>query len=246
MIFRLPPACIWIDSLPEGGFLSPAEEAARDAFPSDKRRGDWALGRAAGKLAVAGLLAAEGAPTPAPTDLEIASAPSGAPRLVQEPGGPVALGLTHGHGRAGALALRPGPGGGLPGVDLERIRARRDGSLRFFLSEAEQARVLAQPRPDPQVAGPRDRLAILHWTLKEAAFKALQLPRGLGLLEVELELPPTWEATEGRASVRYRRAAAERYAALGGQEVCAGWTSPAPDLIAAWVVVRGASLPPAG
>ncbi|MCA8926093.1 MAG: 4'-phosphopantetheinyl transferase superfamily protein, partial [Planctomycetes bacterium] len=114
----------------------------------------------------------------------------------------------------------------------------------FYLTAAEREGVLAQPRGDAPLA-PRDRLAVLLWALKEAAFKAIQPPRGLGLLDVEVDLPGAWDAPRGRATVRYRRAAAERYVALGAGPIHAGWRRPEPDLVVAWVLVQDAPLPAA-
>ncbi|MCA8922594.1 MAG: hypothetical protein KDD82_12345, partial [Planctomycetes bacterium] len=92
------PEIALIRTSPGEGCLSPAERARLRAFGSDARRRAWLLGRAAGKQAVAALFTAEGLPAPTPESIEIASEPSGAPRLAGELAGRVALSLTHGHG----------------------------------------------------------------------------------------------------------------------------------------------------
>jgi phosphopantetheinyl transferase len=68
----------------------------------------------------------------------------------------------------------------LPGVDLERVRPRPEGTFRFYLD----------PREREQLAGlggeERDAAAVVLWSLKEAAWKTLRPHRGVGLLDFEL------------------------------------------------------------
>lgn len=234
--------------------LTPAERLHLAGYSATKRQEDWLLGRAAAKQAVREALASAGKPCPGWTEFEIRSSPSGAPRVHGlAPGvGSWAVTLTHGHGRAAAWALPAGGDGGLPGVDLERIRARRVGSLRFYLHEEERDWVkklpLAESTHDPDSSkrepGPRDVAAIVLWALKEAAFKAIQPPRGTGLLDVEVSLESTHDAALGRARVGYRGAAKARAADLNVSRISAGWEREG-DLVLAWVEARGGFLPDA-
>lgn len=224
---------------PLATLLAPEERALADAFPTEKRRADWTLGRAAAKAAVRALLAAEGLPVPAAERVVLLGSESGAPRLrldAPDAGAPIVVSLTHGHGHAAAWALRSGPVGGLPGVDLEQVRPRKEGTLRFYLSPEERERVLALAPGRDDAPGPRDDLAIRLWAVKEAAFKALQPPRGMGLLDVRAEVDE-----DGRAAARYVGKLEERAAALGVREVRAAWERRG-DLILAWVEAVGASL----
>jgi len=224
--------------------LTSAERDRMAAFPSEKRRHDWLLGRVAAKAAVRRALRRRGRPAPSWVEIAVGSSEAGAPR-VQLPGGEalaLALSLSHGHGRAAAWATTPGPRGGLPGVDLERIRPRPEGTLRFYLHPEERAWV--DPlEPGDDAPGPRDVAAVVLWSLKEAAFKALQPPRGLGLLDVALVLSDPWDAPSGRAEVTYRGGLAERAAAHGVGAVRAGWRREPDDLCLAWVGAVGGWLP---
>ncbi len=226
--------------------LSAAERAALARFTAAKRRADWLLGRAAAKEAVARALAAAGASCPEPTAIEVEADADGAPRVALPPGLPrVVASLTHGHGRAAAWATLPGLGQGLPGVDLERVRPRPEGTLRFYLRPHERAGVLAlAPGPGGDAWGPRDEAAVVVWALKEAAFKALAPARGHGLFDVEVALegrpgaaPTGWGAARGRARVVYVDRMAARAQALGVAAVDAGWRR-AGDLVLAWARAR--------
>jgi phosphopantetheinyl transferase (holo-ACP synthase) len=230
--------------------LSDQERVLYDALPTDKRRRDWLLGRAAAKTAARAAWGAGGQPVLEWSAFSVVSQPaSGAPRLVERaPSGrrSLAVSLSHGHGRAAAWALPQGEAGGLPGVDLELVRPRRRGTLRFYLHPAERAWVEALPHADGPAPGgapawPRDVAAVLLWTLKEAAFKTLQPPRGQGLLDVGVELVDPWESPRGQARVELRgqaRALSER---LGVRSMEARWQRHG-ELYLAWVVAWGATL----
>lgn len=233
----LPPGVVFLTGPPSDGLarLSAAERRRHGGFPAAKRQADWLLGRLAAKEAVALLWGQETPP------LEIVSAPSGAPRVSGLPR-ELALSITHGHGRAAAWALDPGPAGGLPGLDLERVKKRPEGTFRFYLHPDERE-WLAQFAPgDGERAGARDQAAVVSWALKEAAFKALQPPRGTGLLDVKLSEVDDPGLGHGRARVHYANAAAPRAAALGVEAIEAGWVQRG-ELVLAWVVARGARLP---
>ncbi len=228
--------------------LTAGERAVLDAFSAEKRREDWLLGRIAAKEEVRAACARSGRAPPDWQAFEIARSAEGAPRVALPEGPPLAISLSHGHGRACALALPAGAEGGLPGIDLERARPRRLGTLRFFLHPDEREPVLALPGgADPTTEpegppGPRDVAAVVAWALKEAAFKALQPPRGTGLLDVALALEAPHEATLGAARVAYRGKAAERADALGVRAVRAGWRRD-DDIVIAWALAEGARLP---
>lgn len=219
--------------------LSVEEQAQAASFPVEKRRQDWTLGRLAGKRAVERLLAGEGRASPGARGLVIDALASGAPRLrpVDE-GPPVVVSISHGHGLAAGWALRAGPGGGLPGVDLERVRPRKEATFRFYLAPEERAPVLALPPGHDDAAGPRDDLAVRLWAVKEAAFKALRPPRGMGLLDVRATVDD-----EGGARVAYAGGLERRARALGVREVRAGWTRLADGVIVAWVHAVDATSP---
>lgn len=219
--------------------LAPEEEAQAAAFPVEKRRQDWTLGRAAGKMAVQRLLEAEGRACPAAAALVIESLPSGAPRLRPiDDGPPVVVSISHGHGLAAAWALRAGAAGGLPGIDLERVRPRKEATFRFYLTPEERAPLLALAGGQGDEPGPRDDLAVRLWAIKEAAFKALRPPRGMGLLDVRAEA-----RGDGAARVSFAGRLEERARALGVREARAGWARVEDAVILAWVQAVGASLP---
>jgi 4'-phosphopantetheinyl transferase EntD len=84
----------------------------------------------------------------------------------------VALSLTHRNGRAAAIAA---PAGSLIGIDLEVLEAVDPSRERFFLTDRERRSV------------GRIAAAIL-WSIKEAAWKALQLAPGVAFRELELDI----------------------------------------------------------
>src|SRR5205823_1303514 len=159
--------------------LSAPEQAVAAAFPMEKRRRDWSLGRLAAKAAL--LLALEERGDAARADeLLVLAGPEGAPvperLLASGERAPLELGLSlsHGHGLGAAWALASGR----PGVDLERIKERPEGTFRFYLDERERAPLAA-------LAGSaRDELAVVLWAIKEAAWKTLRPGRGVGLIDL--------------------------------------------------------------
>lgn len=205
--------------------LLPEERRVLDAFPTEKRRQDWLLGRAAAK----GALRAALGPAAAASRLAVLEDAQGAPcAFVAGQGGlerlDLALSLSHGHGHAIAWA-RAGPP---VGVDLERIRERPEGTFRFYLDPDERAAHL-----DGLPAGPeRDARATILWSLKEAAWKVLRPGRGTALLHVKVEAASL--APEGRARARYEGPAADRARSLGlAPAADLAWTRRG-DLVLAW------------
>jgi len=224
--------------------LTAAERERAAGFAAEKRRHDWIRGRAAAKEAVRARVAQDGGAPPDYGDFEVVSDPSGAPRVAGLEGA-IAVSLTHGHGWGAALATRPGSGGGLPGVDLERVRPRPQGTLRFYLHPEERAPLEGLPGGEGEEPGPRDLASIVLWSLKEAAFKALVPPRGTGLLDLEVELLDSFDALTGDARVRTLEGAAARAGLLGVEALHAGWRREG-DLVLAWALAAGARLPDAG
>ncbi|MGE0712454.1 MAG: 4'-phosphopantetheinyl transferase superfamily protein [Planctomycetota bacterium] len=240
------PPLAWISELPPDALdrLSAAERARQEEFPAEKRRQDWLLGRVAAKQAVRDALVRAGAPAPGWDEFEVLSAPCGAPRVVGLPAVGLAaapvVSLTHGHGHAAAWALL---GAGLPGVDLERIKPRPAGTLRFYLHEPEREWLAALAPSEGERAGPRDVAAVVLWALKEAAFKTIQPPRGTGLLDVVVRAAPNLLAPTGTAELGFRERGLERARELGVTGLRAGWRAVGEDLVVAWVEAEGGALP---
>lgn len=152
-------------AMPEKHFLAEAERRRASAFKFDQPRQNFALGRLAGKLALAGALGTPG------EYCEIANGERGEPVVRAEAGRAVAFGvsLSHVNGRGVAVAF---PAGMRVGLDLERIDPKRAETVRkgVPLSPAEE-NWLKQP-------GWPDATALLAlWTAREALGKAL----GIGM-----------------------------------------------------------------
>jgi phosphopantetheinyl transferase (holo-ACP synthase) len=239
------PPWVILDSPPPADWavrLTPGEREQQAGYPAEKRRQDWLLGRLAAKEALreAWSRAGHGA-VPDWQAFSVGTLPSGAPDVVGlDP--PLAVSLSHGHGRAVSWACPPGAEGALPGVDLERIKARPAGTFRFYLHSEERAWLDGLEGAEKgQPPRARDVAAIVLWALKEAAFKALRPPRGTGLLDVSVQEVSEFAAPKGGARLAYRDGAFDRARGLGVHEVRAGWRRDG-DLILAWVEARGGRL----
>lgn len=235
----LPPELVWVEGQGRAR-LSAAERARAEGFPAEKRRRDWIRGRGAARSALE--LSAERAGLGPLPPLEIGSDRHGAPRIeCPDPRFRFAISLSHGHEYAAAWALPPGEG--LPGVDLERKKTRPPGTFRFYLDPEERAQVEAL-ESEPGAAGYslRDEAAIVCWSLKEAAFKALLPPRGTGLRDVSLRLEVPASAPRGGARIGYLGGLEERAQQAGVREVRAGWEHRGP-LVVAWVWLDAPALP---
>jgi 4'-phosphopantetheinyl transferase len=149
--------------------LSGEERSRYDAFPVDKRRREFLLGRVALRTLLAERL------DKAPTAIDLQVTDDGA---IELPGAPYFVSLAHSRGRAVA-AVSPDR----VGVDLEHIRSVTSGVVDFVLDADEQALLDTLPMD-------REHAFILCWTLKEATLKALQT----GLLQspknVQLAIDP--------------------------------------------------------
>jgi 4'-phosphopantetheinyl transferase EntD len=207
--------------------LAPEEREKFASFAFEKRRSEWLIGRVAAKAALARELARAGESVP-PDELLVREGPDGAPEPFRRraSGGhdPIALGLTltHGHGLAAAWALA----GGFPGADLERIRERPVGTFRFYLDERERAPLLALD------GAARDAAAVVLWSLKEAAWKTLRPPRGVGIIDFEIVVPDL-TAPKSEANVSLRGAALEHARKLGVSRVRATYRRDA-EFVYAW------------
>jgi 4'-phosphopantetheinyl transferase EntD len=139
--------------------LTPAERREYEAQAHDARRRDWLAGRRAAKEAVAAHCGVEA------TRVRLVRREGAAPNALLRDGGAtsrgmhISISISHCDGR-GVAAVADHPA--RVGVDLERGGQIDGAHLRYFLSPAEW---LVAERVG----------ATLVWTLKEAAWKALQL-----------------------------------------------------------------------
>jgi 4'-phosphopantetheinyl transferase len=150
-------------------FLSRAELGKLATLRFARRRVDWLLGRWAAKSLLNGV---EDCARLDPREIEIGSAPGGAPR-VRLPDGTSfrgSLSISHRDGWVFcALSLAPGL---KLGADLETVEPRSEAFLDDYLCEGERAWVRGRP------SELQDWAAALVWSAKEAMLKALEV--GLG------------------------------------------------------------------
>lgn len=133
--------------------LLPGDERARyDAFPVDKRKREFLLGR----IALRTLLSEQLDEDPAAIPLHVTD--DGA---VELPSAPYFVSIAH-SGDQAVAAVSPDR----VGVDLEHIRSVESGVIDFVLASDEKELLDTLPMA-------RDRAFILCWTLKEATLKAL-------------------------------------------------------------------------
>jgi 4'-phosphopantetheinyl transferase EntD len=192
----LSGAEIWDEGQPVE--VHPAEDiyVARSA---QKRRRDFALGRACARAALAGLGHGEAA---------IAKGDNGAPVW---PAG-IAGSITHTQDYAAALVGESSRFAGI-GIDAERSGgATRDLWPRLF-SEAEQK--MLGTHPDPLLA------ATLLFSAKEASYKAWALKGALAFREIEITLEQ-----ESFAAVRAGVQLRGRHAVEKGVVLVVAWISP--------------------
>ncbi len=207
--------------------LTPAEESHLETLVHEKRRTEWVLGRIAGKEALARLIAR------APEEIAVLPGASGEPTgyLGSVPL-PQGLSLSHGHGQAIAWALEQGR----PGVDLERVKPRPEGTFRFYLAPEERTSL------ERLEGSARDTAAVVLWSLKEAVWKTLRPHRGVALLDFALgEVDAT--AEEGEVVAEPRGAALEVARPLGVARIQARFVRRG-DLVYAWAW-SGSGLVPA-
>jgi phosphopantetheinyl transferase len=149
--------------------LSEEELDLYRGFAFENRRRDWLAGRLAAKTLLRRALADGTGPVPAPNEICVRNAPSGAPFLVVESHADLGRGwsisIAHADGH-GVCALARAGADGIVGVDLERERPLGPEMLRYFLWPDERCRLERTARsgcaPTP----------VMLWALKEAVLKA--------------------------------------------------------------------------
>ncbi len=148
------------------GWLSAGERdrVARLRFP--KRRNDWILGRWTAKRAVRSFLALAGPAAPGYAEIEISSAPDGAPEVIVA-GRParVVLSLSH-SGERGMCAVAPIDMA--LGCDLESVRQQYLEFIEDYFCTEESSSLMLYP------AERRPLMATLIWSAKESALKCLR------------------------------------------------------------------------
>ena len=219
---------VWHGSLEANpGDVSPAEEALARRMGSARRRREFLVCRGALRRILAGALGIE--PLAAP----ILRGAHGKPLLA--PGRRPALGFNVSHsGDRFVVAVAVGMA---PGVDVERVRPRRNlsGLARRFFSRAEREEVAADPDP------PHSFYRV--WTRKEAVIKAdgRGIAIGLDRFDVNAGAPPAL------LEARWAGAAPDEAArwSLHSLEAAPGYAAAlAVRRPAATVIVRGP--PPSG
>ena len=168
---------VWHGSLhAEPGGVTPAEEARARRMGSARRRREFLVCRGALRQILGGALDIE------PLAVPILEGPHGKPSLA--PGRRPEIGFNVSH--SGERFVVAAAVGMAPGVDVERVRPRRNlpGLARRFFSPAEQEEVAAAP--DPLQAFYR------VWTRKEAVIKAdgRGVAIGLARFDVNAGEPP--------------------------------------------------------
>ncbi len=150
----------------EQDWLSAGELARITAFRFAKRRNDWILGRWTAKSALRSFLILSGRPAPAYPEIEIRSAPDGAPEsFLSGTPAPVSLALSH-SGEQGFCAVAAA--GIALGCDIETVQSRDAAFVRDYLCDEELALVSS-------TAGDRQPLVTtLIWSAKESALKCLR------------------------------------------------------------------------
>ena len=172
--------------------VTPAEESRARRMGSPRRRREFLVARGALRRVLAGALGID------PLAVSIVEGAHGKPRLGSDRLPPIGFNVSHSGDRfVVAIAL-----GMEPGVDIERIRARRDlaGLARRSFSPAEQEEVAAAPKP-------MDAFYRV-WSRKEAVIKAdgRGIAIGLDRFDVNVGEPPAlldarWEgAVPGEAA----------------------------------------------
>jgi 4'-phosphopantetheinyl transferase len=150
----------------ENQWLSTEESICLSSMRFAKRRADWRLGRWTAKHAVAACLNLS-TTIRALANIEILSAPSGAPEVFLQ-GGPadVAISLSH---RDGTALCTVAPAGTGFGCDLETIEPRSDAFVADYFTASERALIARTPVEH------RPLIVALVWSGKESALKALHL-----------------------------------------------------------------------
>ncbi|MGB8063947.1 MAG: 4'-phosphopantetheinyl transferase superfamily protein [Candidatus Sulfotelmatobacter sp.] len=150
----------------ENQWLSTKEKICLSGMRFAKRRTDWRLGRWTAKHAVAASLNLS-TDIRALADIEIPSAPSGAPEVfLQGRSADIAISLSH---RDGTALCSVAPAGTNFGCDLETIEPRSDGFVADYFTASEKALISRTPVEHQPL------IVALVWSAKESALKALHL-----------------------------------------------------------------------
>jgi len=148
------------------GWLSPDERVRAAGFRFPKRRNEWLLGRWTAKNALRSMLALQGPKAPGCEELEIRSAPDGAPEaFLGAVRVPVSLALSHSGGEGFCVVTQPGIA---VGCDIEAILRRDLAFLDDYFVDEERSLVARSQ------VGERPFLATLIWSAKESALKCLR------------------------------------------------------------------------
>lgn len=174
------------DVPPKDGWLSEPEHEALAKLRVGKRRRDWRLGRwTAKRLLVPWLGLERGAKTY--SRIAISPANDGAPvAFLDGRSLGVALSLSHSDDLAVAAVA---PAGTALGCDVERIRSLRAATVRDHFTDTERDWV------ESQTGEERSLRAVLVWSAKESALKALR--EGMRLDTRDVEVDTRFESTAG-------------------------------------------------
>lgn len=187
--------------------LAPDERAQAAGFGSEKRRREFALGRATARTLLAERLAI------AAPDVPLRIAADGAPELDA-----AALHLSIAHTATAEQTLAVAAVGARPiGVDLEPIRPRRPDLYRFLLHPDEYDLLERLPHE-------HDAAQVLLWTLKEATLKAMRTGFRVSPKKLRLAVEPDRQI----ASVQVEGGAnwALRYAERDGCFLAVAYIAP--------------------
>jgi 4'-phosphopantetheinyl transferase len=201
------------DTPVEDNWLNSSEQLCLHGFRVPKRRADWRLGRWTGKRALTAYFNAPGCPDTL-ARIEIRPSASGAPEVfLADTPGAVTISLSHRSGRAlCAVAQRAVK----LGCDLEIVEPRSDAFIRDYFA-AEEARVIKEA-PDED----RARLAVLIWSGKESALKALHTGLRLDTRSVTVSFENASLDSKGWLALQAR---------CSGNMVLHGWWQHAGNMI---------------
>jgi len=218
------------DVAAENQWLSEGESLCLTGMRFLKRRTDWRLGRWTAKRALAACLHLP-AGLPALANIEIRTAPSGAPEVfLLNHSAPVTISLSH---CAGMATCAVAPSVTSLGCDLETVEPRIATFAADYFTSNEQALV------ERAIAEDQPLLVTLLWSSKESALKALNAGLRLDTNSVEVSLldalPLQVEGTPPQANPVAPAAAPEGWRPLqvrySGSQVFCGWWRHANHLV---------------
>src|ERR1039458_7014150 len=228
------------DLPPENTWLSASEAVRLDGMRFAKRHADWRLGRWTAKRALAAYLNLPSHP-PDLADIEIRSAPSGAPEVfIANQPAEVAISLSH---RAGVAACAVTQSGAELGCDLEIVEPRSDAFIADYFATEEHELI------ERTSTAERSLLLALLWSGKESALKALRTGLRLDTRSVTVSpvLPLQHEDESARDPARIFQSSCgpnswyPLHVVYEGGQIFHGWWQSTGDLLRTMV----ASPPPA-